>query len=414
VGHALGWPHSSGDYGQEYDSRWDLMSTGYITYELPWGWRGPHTIMPHRIAAGWIAPERIWTPAMGSSATGQLARAALSPTTGYQALVVPIDGTRRYVAELRQPAGLDVGFPGSAVLIHEVRGNVRSFVVDPDRNGNPNDESAMWRAGETFTDSISGLELSVQALSSTHADLRVTRGWNLTVTPTGTGTVTLTPVGDSVSACGASCSRLFGTRGTVVQLSATPGVGRAFGGWSGACSGTGPCTVTMNGARSVSAIFASAPTVLTTSLVAGTMGANYARMLQASADAGVSGWALRSGALPAGVTLNTTTGALSGIPEESGIFSFTVAAISYGVETLQPLTLEIQRPALALDAVINQLVGAGALLEDERRFLDLAGNRNGRVDLGDVRAWLLSAGHLSAEQREAALRALPPAPRARP
>jgi alpha-tubulin suppressor-like RCC1 family protein len=53
---------------------------------------------------------------------------------------------------------------------------------------------------------------------------------------------------------------------TEVTLTATPSAGWVFDGWSGACSGTGTCTVTMNQARSVTAAFkgASSVTLVTT------------------------------------------------------------------------------------------------------------------------------------------------------
>jgi hypothetical protein len=44
-------------------------------------------------------------------------------------------------------------------------------------------------------------------------------------------------------------------QGSEVELTATPGKGSAFGGWSGACSGTGTCKVTMSAAKSVTAEF---------------------------------------------------------------------------------------------------------------------------------------------------------------
>ena len=40
-----------------------------------------------------------------------------------------------------------------------------------------------------------------------------------------------------------------------MTLNATPGDGWAFTGWSGACSGTAECTVTMDAAKSVTATF---------------------------------------------------------------------------------------------------------------------------------------------------------------
>lgn len=75
----------------------------------------------------------------------------------------------------------------------------------------------------------------------------------LTVTKqgTGSGSVTSTPAGIN---CGTTCSDSFGY-GTSVTLTATPGTHVTFDGWSGACSGTGNCTVPMTAASSVSATF---------------------------------------------------------------------------------------------------------------------------------------------------------------
>jgi hypothetical protein len=67
----------------------------------------------------------------------------------------------------------------------------------------------------------------------------------------GTGTVTSSPAGIS---CGTTCSTTFAT-GTKVTLTATPGANSTFAGWSGACSGTGTCSVSMTGNASVSATF---------------------------------------------------------------------------------------------------------------------------------------------------------------
>ena len=55
--------------------------------------------------------------------------------------------------------------------------------------------------------------------------------------------------------CGASCGASFDT-GTVVTLVPSPATGSAFTGWSGACTGSGACVVTMDAARSVTATFA--------------------------------------------------------------------------------------------------------------------------------------------------------------
>ncbi len=71
----------------------------------------------------------------------------------------------------------------------------------------------------------------------------------------GAGTVTSSPSGIS---CGATCASDFAS-GTVVNLSVLADAGSVFNGWSGACSGTGACSVTMSAATAVTATFGPAP-----------------------------------------------------------------------------------------------------------------------------------------------------------
>jgi hypothetical protein len=75
----------------------------------------------------------------------------------------------------------------------------------------------------------------------------------LTVTKTGdgSGTVTSSPAGIS---CGATCSHNYAL-GTMVTLTASAASGSAFSGWSGACSGSGACVVTVNADTAVTATF---------------------------------------------------------------------------------------------------------------------------------------------------------------
>ena len=83
----------------------------------------------------------------------------------------------------------------------------------------------------------------------------------LTVTRAGAGAgnVTSSPAG---IACGTDCSQSY-TFGTVVTLSAVATTGSSFAGWSGSCTGTGSCQVTMDAARSVTATFTLNPQTLT-------------------------------------------------------------------------------------------------------------------------------------------------------
>ncbi|MGK7296039.1 MAG: InlB B-repeat-containing protein [Candidatus Wenzhouxiangella sp. M2_3B_020] len=81
----------------------------------------------------------------------------------------------------------------------------------------------------------------------------------LTVQVSGSGSVASSPAGIN---CPGDCSEDYG-EGTAVTLTATPDAGFAFDGWTGDCTGTGSCQVTMDQARSVQATFSQEPFSLT-------------------------------------------------------------------------------------------------------------------------------------------------------
>jgi hypothetical protein len=87
----------------------------------------------------------------------------------------------------------------------------------------------------------------------------VTVQWPLTVSlaGTGSGTVTSSPAGIS---CPGTCTANFNDS-TLVTLTPTASIGSVFAGWSGDCTGMGPCTVNMTAARNVTATFNLLPQV---------------------------------------------------------------------------------------------------------------------------------------------------------
>ncbi|MCP5009001.1 MAG: hypothetical protein GY942_03380, partial [Aestuariibacter sp.] len=82
-------------------------------------------------------------------------------------------------------------------------------------------------------------------------DLTVLDKRLLTVTPAGNGigTVTSNPVGIN---CGADCTELVDP-GTVVTLTAVVDTGSTFTGWSGDCTGTSDCVLSMTVSKNITA-----------------------------------------------------------------------------------------------------------------------------------------------------------------
>jgi len=75
----------------------------------------------------------------------------------------------------------------------------------------------------------------------------------LTVSKSGTGQGTLTSNPSGIG-CGSDCSENY-QAGAQIVIAATPDSGSIFTGWSGACSGTGGCSITINAEKSVNAVF---------------------------------------------------------------------------------------------------------------------------------------------------------------
>ena len=79
--------------------------------------------------------------------------------------------------------------------------------------------------------------------------------FQLSVNKTGQGTITSSPAGIK---CGATCVYSF-NRGQSVTLTPVPSSGYFFSSWSGACSGSESCVITVDAAKSVTANFTAIP-----------------------------------------------------------------------------------------------------------------------------------------------------------
>ena len=177
--------------------------------------------------------------------------------------------------------------------------------------------------------------------------LSVPFSYTLTVSVTGGGTVTST---DGAINCPGTCSSLYPANAPVT-LNATPGTGWVFTGWSGACSGSGPCNITMTRNESVTATFSQQSYLLSVSTAGGgtvkstdhnincpgTCGYSYSVntpvTLSATAPTGwtFSGWGgACTGTGPCNVTMTQNLSVTATFIQDQGFYSLTVSLVGSG------------------------------------------------------------------------------------
>ena len=150
-----------------------------------------------------------------------------------------------------QPAGIDCGGTCSQTFSPLIDAVVE-LTATPDATST----FAGWSGACTNPTGTCSLVMDADRSVTATFD-RIT--YALTVTATGAGGVTSAPAGID---CGADCTESYAS-GTAVTLTATPAAGSVFSGWSGACIGTGGCTLTMDAAQGVGATFTPMPYTLT-------------------------------------------------------------------------------------------------------------------------------------------------------
>ncbi len=94
-------------------------------------------------------------------------------------------------------------------------------------------------------------------------------------------------------------------------------------------------------------VIASALQITTSNLPGGQVGAQYQASLAASGGSQPYTWSLNSGALPVGLTLNPSTGAISGSPTQSGTVSFVMQVKDSTTQSaVKPLSIGVSPAAV--------------------------------------------------------------------
>jgi hypothetical protein len=132
------------------------------------------------------------------------------------------------------------------------------------------------------------------------------------------------------------------------------------------------------------------PIITTTMLGNGKINVAYSEHVSATGGSGIfTAWAITSGALPAGVALNSATGAISGTPTASGIFFFTIQVTdSSGASGYQTLSIVVAAATNIPPAIITNSLPNGKINVAYSEILSATGGS------GTYTAWAITSGTL--------------------
>jgi hypothetical protein len=199
-----------------------------------------------------------------------------------------------------------------------------------------------------------------------------------------------------------------GTRVWAVSAGSLP-AGLSLNSSSGLISGTPTTAATSNftvsltvgsasDTQALSITIAAAPTptptptpvvITTTTLPAGTVGTAYSQTLAATSAAGNRTWAVSAGALPAGLTLNTSTGVISGTPTTATTANFTVSLTVGTASDIQALSILVNPAPVTPVVITTASLPAGTVGSAYSQTLAATSGSGTRV-------WAVSAGSLPA------------------
>jgi hypothetical protein len=154
------------------------------------------------------------------------------PSQGQVTVAAPVHGTVR-----SSPAGITCGSGGSGCTASFAPGTVTLTATADTGWAFSGWSGACSGTGTCSVTVASGSAATVAALFTSTSPTTGT----IAVTRPAHGTVTSSPAGLGCGSGGSACSASFSPGDVVLTASAEGGY--AFSGWTGACAGTGPCTL---------------------------------------------------------------------------------------------------------------------------------------------------------------------------
>jgi len=134
------------------------------------------------------------------------------------------------------------------------------------------------------------------------------------------------------------------------------------------------------------------PLTITTSLIGASLGKPYSQALTATGGTQpVTTWTTTSGTLPAGLSLNQSTGAITGTPTALGTASFTIQALdsaggaaskSFTISVASPVTISAADFTSSVGVAVSQNVTAGGGVPPYTFSITSTGSLPGGLQLG--------------------------------
>ena len=193
------------------------------------------------------------------------------------------------------PAGIDCGAGQTACAATFTAGSSVTLTATPDQFS----AFTGWGGDCSGTSTCKVTMSAARSVKAIFAPLKT-----LTVSKPGNGLGSVTSVPAGIN-CGLTCSAQY-AQGTSVTLTATAGADSTFTGWSGACSGTGQCTVQINADTGVNANFSGPDQRLTVTEAGGGAGT------VTSDPIGIDCGSVCSTPFPTGTSVTLTATAVSG------------------------------------------------------------------------------------------------------
>jgi Putative Ig domain len=246
--------------------------------------------------------------------------------TAYSATLTATGGTAPYTWSLASgslPVGLSLSSSGGQISGMPSQAGSSSFTVQVKDSSSP-----AQTANQQLSIAVAAATTQVQITSSSIPSGQVGVAYSTTLVATGG----VAPYSWGISS--GSMPTGLNLNASTGQIGGTPTQSGSYSFVVQVNDSSTPAQVATQALSTTIAAAIAPLTIATQSLASGQQGVAYNASLSATGGTTPYAWSISSGALPSGVILNSTSGALTGIPTQSGTFYFTAKVVDSGSPAL--------------------------------------------------------------------------------